>query len=72
MSSKNLNFKVIRIEAGLTQYQLGRKAGVSTSAIARHEAGVRDLTQERAEKVAAVLGTTVENVYRKEFHHGQS
>ena len=50
--------KEARTAAGLTQEQLGRKVGMTSSAIGKAERGETELTQEVLKKIAKATGVT--------------
>lgn len=61
----------LRILAGLTQPELGRRSGVGTSAITRIERGQAALTPESARKLCQVLGVSIET-YRAAYERARS
>ena len=57
------SIREMRTAAGLTQEELGRKAGVSRQTIISIEGGRYDLSFALAMKLAGLLGSTVENLF---------
>ena len=49
----------IRKQKGLTQEELAQKLGVKDITISRYERGERQLTIEKAQAIANVLGCTI-------------
>jgi DNA-binding XRE family transcriptional regulator len=59
---KNLNLKIARIHAGLTQLQLAEKSGVSLSRISRIEAGCKMPSVDELEALSRVLGVQLKQL----------
>ena len=57
------SIREMRTAAGLTQEDLGRKAGVSRQTIISIEGGRYDPSLALAMKLAGLLGSTVENLF---------
>jgi len=57
------SIREMRTAAGLTQEELGRKAGVSRQTIISIEGGRYDPSLALAMKLAGLLGSTVENLF---------
>ena len=60
------SIREMRTAAGLTQEELGRKAGVSRQTIISIEGGRYDPSLALAMKLAGLLGSTVENLFYPE------
>jgi XRE family transcriptional regulator, fatty acid utilization regulator len=58
------NIKAAREAAGLTQEQLGERAGMLTHEISRYERGVRDLRLTTAVRIARGLGIPAADLLR--------
>lgn len=54
--------RAAREAAGLTQGELAEKVGVATNSICRYELGETGLSVERAQEIAAALGTTLSHL----------
>lgn len=59
------NLKEIRKAKGMTQAQLAKAAKIHRITIAKYEAGRVDPTLNSAEKLAAALGVTVDELIGK-------
>jgi putative transcriptional regulator len=57
------SIREMRTAAGLTQEELGRKAGVSRQTIISIEGGRYDPSLALAMKLAGLLGSTVEDLF---------
>jgi transcriptional regulator with XRE-family HTH domain len=55
----DLPLRAARVERGLTQTELARRAGTSQSAVARIEAGHTSPTVDTLTRIAAALGMTL-------------
>ena len=60
------SIREMRTAAGLTQEELGRKAGVSRQTIISIEGGRYDPSLALAMKLAGLLGSTAENLFYPE------
>lgn len=60
-----LKLREIRRERGLTQEQLSKASKVNRISIARYETGVTSPALEIAQKLAAALGVTVDELIGK-------
>lgn len=60
------NLRHIRKQRGMTQEQLAKASGINRVTIARYEALKVDPCMERAERLANVLGVTVNELIGKE------
>jgi transcriptional regulator with XRE-family HTH domain len=56
--------KLIREIRGLSQLELGRRAGIPNSKISMVECGHKDLTPDMAVKLSEVLGVQIDPTYR--------
>ena len=54
--------KEMRRAAGITQVELGRKIGLTQAAISAYERGIRPIQDETAERIAAVLHCTPDEI----------
>ena len=60
------NVRNTRLKKGLTQSQLAGLAGISRVAITKVELGKRNFSLQTAQKVAAALDVTIDELMRKE------
>ena len=58
VANSGIIIKALRIDAGLTQVQLGEIAGVHASAIAQYERGIRNPTFETINNLCDAFGVT--------------
>lgn len=61
-----VNITHARIDKGLKQAELAKLCGISPSAVSQWEAGEKTPRRENLEKMASVLGVTVEYLMGKE------
>jgi len=60
------NIKQIREDKGITQDELARVLGVTSSNISQIENGDRGLNVKKADKLAQALGVTLNDLMREE------
>ncbi len=59
------NLKKCRLQAGLTQTELAEVIGVAQPTIAEYEVGKKTPTLDKAIKIAKILGTTCEELFKE-------
>lgn len=57
-----VNLKNKRINAGLTQAELGKKVGLSHNVISQYESGIRTPKLDSLIKMAEIFGCTVDEL----------
>ena len=61
-----VKIKELRLKAGLTQVQLAKKMNVDQAAVSRWETGETKPLRKCHKKLAKVLGSTLEELYKEE------
>ncbi len=63
MLKKNIKLKIACIEKGIKIYELANEIGVSDSLISKVIAGMRDLDEDKKEKIAIKLDKHKEEIF---------
>lgn len=66
-----MNLKKLRKAKGLTQTDVAKKLGVTQSAYAHYENGIRKLEADKLPLIAKILGVGVEELYGGEATKGK-
>ena len=61
-----MNLKRLREAKDMTQAELAAAAGVAQSAVGNWESGIRMPTADKLPKLAAILGCTIDELFKKE------
>ncbi len=64
---KNLFLKELILRRGYRQYEVARMAGIPETILSRYIIGARDLSDERKQKLAEILGVEKEDIEKGEF-----
>ena len=64
--SKNLFLKELIFRRGYRQYEVARMAGIPENILSRYIIGARDLSDDRKQKLAEVLGVAKDDIIRGE------
>ncbi len=64
MTLDGVKIRHLREDAGLTEMELGDRAGVSGQMISFIERGLRTPSAEKLKRLADALGVTVDDLYR--------
>lgn len=59
------NIELLREDAGLSQFELANKMNVSFASVSRWESGKMWLSEESLEKLAMVLGVSVDQFFKE-------
>lgn len=57
-----------RVEAGLTQAEMGAKLGLTMAGYRQKETGERKITIDEASKIASILGKSIEDIFLPKFN----
>lgn len=60
------NLRLLRYESGMSQSELAEKLGVSRALIAQYETGAKSPNVILANRIAELLGVTLNDMVRKE------
>lgn len=55
--------RLAREKAGLTQSEMGQKLGLTLAGYRQKEVGDRKISVEEANKIAKILGTTLDEIF---------
>lgn len=58
-----------RVAAGLTQAEMGAKLGLTMAGYRQKEIGERRITIEEAQKMADILGKSLDDIFLPSFNH---
>lgn len=61
-----MNLKRLREAKDMTQMELASAVGVVQSAVGNWESGTRKPTADKLPKLAAILGCTIDDLFKKE------
>jgi len=67
-----MNLKRLRKSSGLTQLEVAKRLGITQSAYAHYENGIRKMEAESIPKVAEILGVSILEIYGVDAAKGKA
>jgi transcriptional regulator with XRE-family HTH domain len=67
-----MNLKRLRKSSGLTQLEVAKRLGITQSAYAHYENGIRKMEAESIPKVAEILGVSILEIYGVDATNGKA
>ena len=64
----NKELRAARINAGLTQAEMGKRLGLTMAGYRQKETGERKITIDEAKKIAEVLGKSLDDIFLPSFN----
>ena len=64
----NKELRAARINAGLTQAEMGKRLGLTMAGYRQKETGERKITIEEAQKMASILGKSLDDIFLPSFN----